>query len=110
MLVGQVEKNHSAAIPGAGSATSRTWPFFSEAEFCKWLIDNNRLYCYNLRTDVSQFNRDGVHYRHSCCVSSDKNPHATMESNFALRLIGNVWCAVLDDQVIGRFTFEGHLT
>jgi hypothetical protein len=33
-----------------------------------------------------------------------------MESNFALRLIGNVWCAVLDDQVIGRFTFEGHLT
>jgi len=68
------------------------------------------LYCYNLLTDVSSLNGDGVHNRHSSRVWSDDNPHAAVESNFALRFIANVWCAVLDDQVIGPFTFEGRLT
>jgi len=64
--------------------------FVQRLEFCKWLTDNYRLYCHKLLTDVSQLNRDGVHNRHSSRVWSDENPHATVESNFALRFIENV--------------------
>ena len=33
-----------------------------------------------------------------------------MESNFQLRFSVNVWCAVLEDQLIGSFILPGHLT
>ena len=33
-----------------------------------------------------------------------------MERNFQLRFSVNVWCAVLDDQLIGPFILEGCLT
>ena len=39
-----------------------------------------------------------------------KNPHAIVESNFQQRFSVNVWCAVLDDQLIGPFILEGRLT
>ena len=41
---------------------------------------------------------------------ADENPHATVESKFQLRFSGNVWCAVLDEQLIGSFILEGRLT
>jgi len=43
-------------------------------------------------------------------VWADKNPHATVESNFQELISVNVWCEVLDDQLIGPFFLEGHLT
>jgi len=43
-------------------------------------------------------------------VWADENPHATVESNFQLCFSVNVWCAVLDDQLIGPLILEGHLT
>jgi len=43
-------------------------------------------------------------------VWADENPHTTVESNFQLCFSVNVWCAVLDDQLIGPFILEGHLT
>jgi len=43
-------------------------------------------------------------------VWEDENPHATVESNFELRFSVNVWCAVLDYQLIGPFILEGRLT
>ena len=46
---------------------------------------------------------------HTILVWGDENPHATVESNFQ-RFSVNVWCAVLDDQLIGPFILEGCLT
>jgi len=43
-------------------------------------------------------------------VWGDENPHATFESNFQQRFSVNVWCAVLDDQLIGLFILEKRLT
>ena len=43
-------------------------------------------------------------------VWADENHHATVESNFQLCFSVNVWCAVLDDQLIGPFILEGRLT
>ena len=61
----------------------------------------------SLFTDEAQFNRDGVNNTHNSHVWADENPHATVESNFQLRFSVNVWCAVLDDQLIGPFILEG---
>ena len=40
----------------------------------------------------------------------DENHHTTVESNFRLHFSVIVWCAVLDDQLIGTFILEGRLT
>ena len=65
---------------------------------------------YVMFTDEEQFIRDGVNNTHNSHVWGDENPHATVESNFQQRFCVNVWCAVLDDQLIGPFILEGRLT
>jgi len=42
-------------------------------------------------------------------VWSDENPHATVENVFQILFSVNVWCGVLDDQLIGPLFFEGSL-
>ena len=84
--------------------------FAERLEFCKWLNGSRQLHSYILFTDEAQFNRDGVNNTHNSHVWADKNPHATVESNFQLRFSVNVWCAVLDDQLIGPFILEGRAT
>jgi len=84
--------------------------FAERLEFCKWLKGSRELHRYIMFTDESQFNRDGVNNTHNSHVWADQNPHATVESNFQQRFSVNVWCAVLDDQLIGPFVLEGRLT
>jgi len=84
--------------------------FAQRLEFCRWLNGSRQLHLYILFTDEAQFNRDGVNNTHNSHVWADENPHATVESNFQLRYSVNVWCAVLDDQLIGPFILEGRLT
>ena len=84
--------------------------FAQRLEFCKWLNGSRQLHCYILFTDEVQFNLDGVNNTHNSYVWVDENPYNTVESNFQLRFSVNVWCAVLDDQLIGPFILEGRLT
>ena len=84
--------------------------FAQKLEFYKWLNGNRQLHRYILFTDEAQISRDGVNNTHNSHVWADENPHVTVESNFELRFSVNVWCAVLDDQLIGPFILEGHLT
>ena len=84
--------------------------FAERLEFCKWLNDSRELHRYILFTEEAQFRRDGVNNTHKCHVWADENPHATVESNFEQRFSVNVWCAVLDDQLIGPSILEGRLT
>jgi len=79
-------------------------------EFCEWLNGSRELHRYILFTDESQFNCDGVNNTHNSHVWADVNPHTTVESNFQQRFSVNVWCGVLDDQLIGPFILEGHPT
>ena len=58
----------------------------------------------------AQINHDGVNNTHNSHVWGDENPHATVESNCQQRFSVNVWCAVLNDQLIGPFILEGRLT
>ena len=84
--------------------------FAQRLEFCKWLNDSRQLHRYSLFSDEAQFNRDGVNNTHNSHVWADENPHATVESNCQQRFSVNVWCAVLDDQLIGPFILDGRLT
>jgi hypothetical protein len=70
----------------------------------------SRLHRYILFTDERQFNRDGVNNTHNSHVRAGENPHATAESNFQLGFSVSVWCAVLDDQLIGPLILEGRPT
>jgi len=83
--------------------------FAKRLEFCKWLNGSRQLHRYILFTDRAQFNRDGVNNTHNSHVWADENPHTTVESNFQLCFSVTVWCAVLDDQLIGPFILEGCL-
>jgi len=87
-----------------------TGDFAQRLEFCKWINGSRQLHRHILFTDEAQFNRDVVNNTHNSHVWADENPHATVESNFQLRFNVNVWCAVLDDQLIGLFILEGRLT
>ena len=84
--------------------------FAQRLEFCKWLNGSCQLHPYILFTDEAQFNCDGVNNTHNSHVWADENPHTTVESKFKLRFSFNVWCAFLDDQLIGPFILEGRLT
>jgi len=88
----------------------RPGDFAERLEFCKLLNGSRELHRYILFTDELQFNRDGVNNTNNSHVWADVNPHATAESNFQQRFSVNVWCAVLDDQLIGLFILEGRLT
>jgi len=84
--------------------------FAERLEFCKWLSGSCGLHRHILFTDEAQFNCDGLNNTHNPHVWADENPHATVERNFQLHVSVNVWCAVLDDQLIGPFVLEGRLT
>jgi len=63
-----------------------------------------------LLIEEAHLNHYGIYNTHSSHVWSDENPHATVENNFELFIIVNVWCGVLDDQLIGPFIFKDRLT
>ena len=89
--------------PGPGN-------FAERLEFCKWFSGSCELHRHILFTDEAQLSRNGLNNTHNPHMWADENPHATVESNFQLRVSANVWCAVLDDQLIGPFVLEGRLT
>ena len=84
--------------------------FAERLNFCKWLNGSRQLHRFILFTDEAQFNCDGVNNTHNSYVWANENPHVTVESNFQLRFNVNVWCAVLNGQLIGPFILEGRLT
>ena len=98
------------SIPHAQVQHLGSGDFAERLEFCKWRSGSHQLLRYILFIDKVQFNRDGVNNTHSSHVWADENLHATVESNFELCFSVNVWCAVLDDQLIGPFILDGRLT
>ena len=61
-------------------------------------------------TDEEQFNRDGVNNTHNSHVWGNENPHATVERNFQNNFSVILWCAVLNDQLVGPFILVGRVT
>ena len=71
---------------------------------CNWLNDNRRRIvtsCLLTRNSITT-----VSIIHKIFVCG----YVTVESNFQILFSVNVWCAVLDDQLIGPFIFLARLT
>jgi len=77
---------------------------------CRWVIDNRQLISFILFTDEVSFTRDGINNTHNSHRWSDKNPHAIVERNSQHRFSVNVWCGVLDNQLIGPGVLPNRLT
>jgi hypothetical protein len=56
-----------------------------------------------LFSDNATFTRDGINNSRNTYRVSQENPNAIVETNFQQCVYVNVWCGIIDDQVIGPF-------
>jgi hypothetical protein len=66
--------------------------------------------CNILFTDEPLFTHDGVNNTRNSHLWDPDNPQGTVESNFQHHFSLNVWCSVIDDQLIGLYIFPQCLT
>ena len=79
-------------------------------DFYRWVTANRRLIPFILFTDEASFIRDGINNTHNSHRWSNKNPHAIEERNSQHRFSVNVWCGVIDSQLIGPAVLPNRLT
>ena len=79
-------------------------------DLCRWVIANRRLISFILFTDEASFTHDGINNTHNSHRWSDKNPYAVVERNSQHRFSVNVWCGVLDNQLIGPAVLPNRFT
>ena len=84
--------------------------FERRLDFSAWLADHPQLSKYILYTDEAIFTRCGNYNIHNEHWWSQENPKRTAERNFQHRFSVNVWCGMIDRQLIGPYIFEGRLT
>lgn len=79
-------------------------------QFCRWI--NNKSPAFHLRilfTDECTFKSDGSINRWNRRFWAPANPHWLIESDHQRLWKVNVWCGILNDQIIGPFFIEGNL-
>ena len=79
-------------------------------DLCWWVIDNHWLILFKLFTDETSFTRDSINNTHNAHRWSDKSPYAIVERNSQHRFSVNVWCGVIDNQLIGPAVLPNRLT
>lgn len=62
-----------------------------------------------LWTDEAKFHNNGRVNHYNSHYWSDSNPHKFVENNFQVRWGVNVWCGLIDDQLIGPYFFNENL-
>lgn len=78
-------------------------------QFCEWIKTHRCIVSRILFTDEATFTRDGVNNTRNFHQWSDENPHATTDNKFQRRFSVNVWCGIVDDELIGPFILENRL-
>jgi len=81
-----------------------------QLDLCQWIIANRRLIPFILFTNEARFTCDIINNIHNSHRWSDKNPHATVERNSLHCFFVNVWCIVIDNQLIGPSVLPNCLT
>ena len=79
-------------------------------DLCWWVIANCQLIPFILFTNEASFTHDGINNTYNSHRWTDKNAHATVERNSQHRFSVNVWCSVLDSQLIGPTVLPNRLT
>ena len=62
-----------------------------------------------LWSDETRFNNNGIVNRHNCHYWASENPHWLRETNFQHIWGINVWCGIINSQIIGPKFYEGNL-
>ena len=97
---------HAQAVRFLGSG-----PLAQRLELCNFSMSvDGSVVTFCFFAEEAQSSGDGVNNTSSSRAWPDENLHATVCSNFKLRYIFRVSCAVLGDQLIGPFIFKLRLT
>lgn len=78
--------------------------------FCRWIVSHPRTLPRILFTDEAQFTRDGILNSRNSHIWDYSNPHAVVRKNSQHRFSLNVWCGVVNDELIGPHFLEERLT
>lgn len=82
--------------------------------FCHWALrklnESPDFFQYVLFSDEATFKSTGALNRHNCHYWSRQNPHWTQHIDHQHRWSLNVWCGIVDGQVIGPYFFDGTVT
>jgi len=71
------------------------------------LYENNQNIILNiLWTDESSFNNNGIVNRHNSHYWSNNNPNWTRENNAQVRWSTNIWCSIINNQLVGPLIIE----
>jgi len=74
------------------------------------LYENNQNIISNiLWTDESSFNNNGIVNRHNSHYWNNNNPNWTRENNAQVRWSTNVWCGIINNQLVGPYFYDGTL-
>lgn len=83
-------------------------------EFCRWALRKiaqfRDFFRFVMFTDESTFNNRGEVNRWNFRYWSDRNPHWVRQIDHQHRWSLNVWCGIINGQIIGPYFFEGTLT
>jgi hypothetical protein len=94
---------HQSLLPG---------DYERRLNFVAWLAvaQERAILHYILWSDESRFHNNGIVNRHNCHYWSQDNPHWLRETNFQNIWGVNVWCGIINGQIIGPRFYEGTLT
>lgn len=86
----------------------------SRVDFCNWALrkldEDPDFFQYVLFSDEATFQSTGHLNRHNCHYWARENPHWTQHIDHQHRWSVNVWCGIVDGQVIGPYFFNGTVT
>lgn len=81
--------------------------------FCRWFVgqleNDNNFPRRILWTDESNFTNCGMFNRRNKHHYATENPHLVQEVRNQTRFSINVWCGLIDNQIVGPYFFEGTL-
>lgn len=86
----------------------------NRVDFCNWALERLNedpdFFQYVLFSDEATFQSTGSLNRHNSHYWSRVNPHWTQHIDHQHRWSVNVWCGVVDGQVVGPYFFNGTVT
>lgn len=86
----------------------------NRVDFCNWALqrlnEDPDFFHYVLFSDEATFQSTGSLNRHNCHYWSRENPRWTQNIDHQHRWKLNVWCGIVDGQVIGPHFFNGTVT
>lgn len=107
----QVESYHPYHIQKVQELKPEDYP--KRVLFCQEMLQKNReddnFFNNILWTDESHFKRTGIFNMHNYHSWSIDNPHMVRSSNFQRQFSVNLWCGILNGQLIGPFELPDRL-